>query len=38
VHKSWEEIKRFLQEQEEAIQPVFDVCLFIDTFEHYFAA
>lgn len=37
VHQLWDEIKRFVQEREEEIQPVFDVCLFIDTFEHYFS-
>jgi hypothetical protein len=37
MHRLWEEIKRFAQEQELSLQPVFDTYEFIDSFEHYFA-
>jgi hypothetical protein len=37
MHRLWEEIKRFAQEQELSLQPVFDTYHFIDSFEHYFA-
>jgi hypothetical protein len=37
MQRLWEGIKRFVQEQELSLQPVFDTYQFIDSFEHYFA-